>query len=337
MQYQLSEVRSKVDFDIAGPLPQQNIDTGMGLERMAAVLQGVDNLYEIDTSRAILDRAAELTGVRYGADPAADVRLRVVADHARTAVMLIGDGVTPSNEGRGYVLRRIMRRAVRAMRLLGAQEPDDDRAGRRDASARWGRSTPSWSPTRAASTPSPWPRRAPSWRRCAPARRSSTRPCRRPGPPAACCPGERAFQLHDTYGFPIDLTLEMAAEQGLQVDEAGLPLADARAARPRQGRQPRQQDPAAPTPPPSAALLDAAGASTFTGYAEVRTEAVLRGLLVDGELARGRAGGHQRRPSCSTARRSTPRPAASWPTPAAWCWPTAPSSRSPTCRRRCPT
>src|SRR3712207_2254596 len=123
MQYQLSEVRTKVDFDIAGPLPAQNIDTGMGLERMATILQGVDNLYEIDTSRAILDRASQLTGARYGADRAADVRLRVVADHARTAVMLLSDGVTTGNEGRGYVLRRILRRTVRAMRLLGAQDP----------------------------------------------------------------------------------------------------------------------------------------------------------------------------------------------------------------------
>ncbi|MGZ6825734.1 MAG: alanine--tRNA ligase-related protein, partial [Mycobacteriales bacterium] len=110
MQFQLSEVRTKVDFDISGPLPKQNIDTGMGLERVAAILQGVDNLYEIDTSRMILDRASELTGAVYGRDHAADVRLRVVADHARTALMMIGDGITPSNEGRGYVLRRIVRR-----------------------------------------------------------------------------------------------------------------------------------------------------------------------------------------------------------------------------------
>src|SRR3954463_4204644 len=120
MQYQLSEVRTKVDFDVAGPLPRPSIDTGMGIERMATVLQGVDNLYEIDTSRRILDTGARLAGVSYGADPTNDVRLRVVADHARTATMLIGDGVTPGNEGRGYVLRRMMRRVVRNMRLLGA-------------------------------------------------------------------------------------------------------------------------------------------------------------------------------------------------------------------------
>ena len=123
MQYALTEVRRKDDFDIAGELPAKNIDTGMGLERMAALLQGVENIYEIDTMRTIIDRAAELTGRRYGADPDDDVRFRVVADHTRTALMLIGDQVVPGNEGRGYVLRRIMRRVIRSMRLLGSSDP----------------------------------------------------------------------------------------------------------------------------------------------------------------------------------------------------------------------
>src|SRR5512142_1221347 len=131
MQHEITDVRSKEEFRIVGDLPKKNIDTGMGLERIASILQGVDNLYEIDEVRPILDRAAELTGKRYGARSGHaateshpdDVRLRVIADHVRTGLMLIGDGVTPSNEGRGYVLRRILRRAVRAMRLLGWQEP----------------------------------------------------------------------------------------------------------------------------------------------------------------------------------------------------------------------
>src|SRR6202020_2496741 len=122
MQDMLSEVRSKVDFDIDGPLPMKNVDTGMGLERMASILQGVDNLYEIDTTWKILDRAAELTEQSYGRDQKPDVALRVIADHVRSAVMLIEDGVLPGNEGRGYVLRRIMRRSIRNLRLLaGAQ------------------------------------------------------------------------------------------------------------------------------------------------------------------------------------------------------------------------
>ena len=122
MQDQLSKVRAKDDFDIEGPLPSKNVDTGMGLERMASILQGVDNLYEIDTTWKILDRAAELTEQSYGRNPANDVALRVVADHVRSAVMLVEDGVLPSNEGRGYVLRRIVRRSIRNLRLLAGSQ-----------------------------------------------------------------------------------------------------------------------------------------------------------------------------------------------------------------------
>ena len=104
MQFERGPGSGKEDFPILGELPAKSIDTGMGLERMAAILQGVDNLYEIDTTRPILDRAAELTHQRYGADQQVDVRLRVVADHSRAATMLINDGVTPSNEEAGYVL-----------------------------------------------------------------------------------------------------------------------------------------------------------------------------------------------------------------------------------------
>ena len=123
MQYERGARTGKDDYPILGDLPSKNIDTGLGLERLAMILQGVRNMYEIDTSRMVIDKATELTGKPYGADAGADVSLRVVADHIRTAVMLIGDGVAPGNEGRGYVLRRIMRRAIRNMRLLGATEP----------------------------------------------------------------------------------------------------------------------------------------------------------------------------------------------------------------------
>ena len=122
MQDSLSKVRAKEDFDIEGPLPSKNVDTGMGLERMASMLQGVDNLYEIDTTWKILDRAAELTEQSYGRDQRADVALRVIADHVRSAVMLIEDGVLPGNEGRGYVLRRIVRRSIRNLRLLAGSQ-----------------------------------------------------------------------------------------------------------------------------------------------------------------------------------------------------------------------
>src|SRR5512132_1721528 len=131
MQDELGDVRTKDDFDVVGELPMKNIDTGMGLERMATLLQGVDNLYEIDEVYPVSDGAAEMTGKKYGSKSGHaaseshpdDVRLRVVADHVRSSLMLIGDGVTPGNESRGYVVRRMLRRAVRSMRLLGFDEP----------------------------------------------------------------------------------------------------------------------------------------------------------------------------------------------------------------------
>ncbi|WP_326553954.1 alanine--tRNA ligase [Micromonospora sp. NBC_01813] len=229
MQYEIADVVSKEDFRIVGELPAKNIDTGMGLERIASILQGVDNLYEIDEVRPILARAADLTGKRYGlrSGQAAtqshpdDVRLRVIADHVRTSLMLIGDGVTPSNEGRGYVLRRIMRRAIRAMRLLGWQD----------------RALPELLPVaRDCMSPS-YPELAADFDRIAATAYAEedtflgtlragttildtaiaeTKKARRP-----VLAGDKAFQLHDTYGFPIDLTLEIAAEQGLTVDADG--------------------------------------------------------------------------------------------------------------------
>jgi alanyl-tRNA synthetase len=289
MQYQLSAVRTKVDFDIAGPLPAQNIDTGMGLERVATVLQGVDNLYEIDTSRAILDRASDLTGTRYGADPQADVRLRVVADHARTAVMLIGDGVRPGNEARDYVLRRILRRTVRSMRLLGAGEPTMAELVEASIGA-MGPQYPALAEDASriaavavgeeASFLETLTKGATVFDTAVPAARAA----------GGVLSGSQAFSLHDTYGFPIDLTLEMAAEQGLSVDEAGFRSLMAeqrdRAKADARGKKTAGIDTSA-----YRSLLEAAGATEFTGYGEVVTEAVLRGLLVDGDVAQSVAEG----------------------------------------------
>ncbi|GAA0546101.1 alanine--tRNA ligase [Paractinoplanes ferrugineus] len=229
MQNEIADVASKEDFRIVGELPAKNIDTGMGLERMASILQGVDNLYEIDEVRPILARAAELTGKQYGArsGPAAsqshpdDVRLRVVADHVRTALMLIGDGVTPSNEGRGYVLRRIVRRAIRSMRLLGWHDtalpellpvardcmapsyPELATDFDRIASSAYGEEETFLGTLRAGTT-------------ILDTAIAETKQAGR-----SALSGAQAFQLHDTYGFPIDLTLEIADEQGLDVDADG--------------------------------------------------------------------------------------------------------------------
>ncbi|WP_432132090.1 alanine--tRNA ligase [Streptomyces tendae] len=221
MQYERGEGPGKSGYPILGELPRRNIDTGMGLERMATLLQGVDNLYEIDETRPVLDRAAALAEVRYGADAEADVRLRVVADHVRTALMLLADGTSPGNEGRGYVLRRILRRAVRSMRQLGHTEPVlvDLLAVARDCMA------PSY------------PEVAEAYDRIADRAASEEEAFRstlRQGTTVLdtavtkvkaeggrALPGAQAFLLHDTYGFPIDLTLEMAAEQGVEVDREG--------------------------------------------------------------------------------------------------------------------
>ncbi|MFJ3144403.1 alanine--tRNA ligase [Streptomyces halstedii] len=221
MQYERGEGAGKSGYPILGELPRRNIDTGMGLERMATLLQGVDNLYETDETRPVLQRAADLAQVRYGADPEADVRLRVVADHVRTALMLLADGTAPGNEGRGYVLRRILRRAVRSMRLLGYEDP-----------------------VLAELLPVARDRMAPSYPEVAEAftriagqagaEEDAFRSTLRQGTTVLdtavariradggrSLPGAQAFLLHDTYGFPIDLTLEMAAEQGVEVDREG--------------------------------------------------------------------------------------------------------------------
>ena len=288
MQYERGEGRpsasgGKDDYPILGELPKQNIDTGMGLERMATLLQGVDNLYEIDTSRAILDRASALTGARYGAAPESDVRLRVVADHARTAAMLIGDGVTPANEGRGYVLRRILRRVVRSMRLLGATETSMAQLMESSTGA-MGPQYPDLAAaaarvsTVAVAEESAFletlVKGATVFDLAVPQARAS----------GGVLSGASAFALHDTYGFPIDLTLEMAAEQGLSVDEGGFRtlMGEQRDRAKRDARDKKggaQVDTSA-----YRALRESAGTTEFTGYAEVVSEAVVRGLLRDGEV-----------------------------------------------------
>lgn len=221
MQESLSAVRSKADFDVEGPLPAKNIDTGMGLERVAYLLQGKDNLYEIDEVFPVIEKAAELTGRTYGADPTDDVRFRVVADHVRSALMLINDGVTPGNEARGYVLRRLLRRAVRSMRLLGY----DGHALRELMPVSRDRMKLSYPEVETG-----WDRIS----RVAYAEEEAFRKTLEAGTQifdqaaasvkqsgSTVLAGAQAFQLHDTYGFPIDLTLEMAAEAGLSVDESG--------------------------------------------------------------------------------------------------------------------
>ena len=211
----------KSDYEILGELPTKNIDTGLGLGRLATILQNVDNLYEIDTTRMILYRASDLPGKPYGEQHRDDVSLRIVADHVRSSVMLIGDGVTPGNEGRGYVLRRLLRRVIRNMRMLGAQQPTMGELVDATIEAMGPQYPELITESSRIHEVAQAEERAflSTLRTGTTLFESAAAEVRDAG--GTELSGERAFQLHDTYGFPIDITLEMAAEQGLTVDEQG--------------------------------------------------------------------------------------------------------------------
>jgi len=282
MQEELSAVRAKDDFDVLRPLPRKNIDTGMGLERVAYLLQGVDNLYEIDEVYPVLDKASELSGRRYGADHDYDVRLRVIADHVRSGLMLISDGVTPGNEGRGYVLRRLLRRVIRSMRLLGVNEPtfaelfpvsrDQMKASYPELETDWKRISEVAYGEEEAFTRTLTAGTQIFDLAVSDAKRNHQ----------TTLSGERAFQLHDTYGFPIDLTLEMAGEQGLNVDEQGFrrlmeeqrqrAKADAKA---KKGNAQAVQ---------AYSRLRDRGETPFVGFQTLSNESQVRGIISDGEL-----------------------------------------------------
>jgi alanyl-tRNA synthetase len=295
MQDMLSEVRSKIDFDIDAPLPMKNVDTGMGLERMASILQGVDNIYEIDTTYKILAQAAELTEQDYGTDPRSDVALRVVADHVRSAVMLIEDGVRPGNEGGSYVLRRLLRRSIRNLRLLsGAQRG----GGASSGTGFMHELTETTIDAMGEQFPE-LRRDAANIHRVIDAEDAAFADTLRTGTAifdvaveetkrkhASVLTGAQAFQLHDTYGFPIDLTLEMAAEQGLAVDEEGFRRLMGEQ-RDRAKKDAREKKTGNADISVYASLLEAAGKVTFTGYDMAEGEATVVGLLAGGVPVNG--------------------------------------------------
>ncbi|GAA2735838.1 alanine--tRNA ligase [Actinocorallia aurantiaca] len=283
MQYQLGKVRSKVDFDIAGDLPAKNIDTGMGLERMAILLQGVDNIYEVDTMWKVLDRAAQLTDSRYGANENDDVSLRVVADHVRAGMMLVADGIIPSNEGRGYVLRRILRRAVRKLRLLGGQERGMMHELTATAIAAMGDQYPELVRT-AANIHTVIDAEEESFARTLRTGESifDVAVQESKGSGREVVGGADAFKLHDTYGFPIELTLEMAAEQGLTVDEEGFRRL-MKEQRERAKRDAREKKTGNADVSVLGDLLERAGGTIdFLGYRDFTAEARVLGILVNG-------------------------------------------------------
>ncbi|NKI43994.1 alanine--tRNA ligase [Streptomyces physcomitrii] len=281
MQYERGEGTGKEDFEILGDLPSKNIDTGLGLERLAMILQGVQNMYETDTLRVVIDKATELTGVAYGAAPGSDVSLRVIADHMRTSAMLIGDGVTPGNEGRGYVLRRIMRRAIRNMRILGATGPVVEQL-LDVVITTMGQQYPELLTDRKRVEGTALAEEAAFLKALKGGTNIlDTAVTETKSAGGSVLPGDKAFLLHDTWGFPIDLTLEMAAEQGLSVDEDGFrrlmkeqrerAKADARAKKTGHADLHAYRE-----------IADAAGATDFIGYAFEQGESRIVGLLVDG-------------------------------------------------------
>ena len=295
---EVANVKAKDKFDVTGQLPAKNIDTGMGLERVAFLLQGVDNLYEIDEVYPVIEAAEKLSGRQYGADETDDVRFRVVADHVRSSLMLIGDGVTPGNEGRGYVLRRLLRRAVRSMRLLGVEQP----------------ALPHLLPVSMERMSASYPELKSGFARISQIAYAEEDAFRRTlvqgtnildnavkkakqtsaslgGADQATLSGEQAFSLHDTYGFPIDLTLEMAAEQGVQVDEAGFrrlmseqrerAKADAKAKKSGHGDVQVWKE------------LRDQGATEFLAYQTLNAEGTVRGLVSNGARVQALEPGQQ--------------------------------------------
>jgi alanyl-tRNA synthetase len=292
MQNERGAGTSKDDYPILGELPAKSIDTGLGLERTAALLQGVENIYEIDTTMQILSMASSLTGIKYGMAEKSDISLRVIADHARTSAMLIGDGVTPGNEGRGYVLRRMMRRTIRNMRLLGSHDPIISELTR----AAIGAMGPQY-PELVAAQDRILAVSVAEEESFLQTLKSGTQifdlaAAALKAKKVSTVGGEEVFKLHDTYGFPYDLTLEMAQEVGLQIDTEGFQRlmkeqkdrakADARAKK--SGHTDLSQ---------YKQIADGSGLSTFLGYTHTEAEGKINGLLVDGVIAQSAKSGDE--------------------------------------------
>lgn len=265
-------------YHVVGDLPAKNIDTGMGLDRVAAVLQGVPTVFDIDTIKAVRDRAASYTGLTYGDAPGSDVSLRLLADHGRTVTFLISDGVVPSNEGRGYVLRRVLRRAVRhawqyggeglifpglvdaTVELMGAAYPELvtkkdfvlDVVTREEERFR---------------------RTLESGHQLLESELEGD---------AGSLPGTTVFKLHDTYGFPVDLTREIAEERGISVDLEGF---ESEMAQQRErARAAWKGGDAAAAADIYREILDATGPTNFVGYTHESSKGTILSMVSDGDL-----------------------------------------------------
>jgi alanyl-tRNA synthetase len=263
------------------PLPKPSIDTGMGLERIAAVMQGVQSNYDCDLLRGIIAFVEKLSGKRYGDDPAHDMSMRVIADHSRATAFLIADGVLPSNEGRGYVLRRIMRRAARHAKMLGFADPVlyrtavfvlesmacayPEEAGRADYVSK----VVKVEEERFIQTLDNG------------LRILNEEVARLRAAGAAVLPGDVAFRLYDTYGFPLDLTADIVRAEGIAIDEAGF-----ESCMEEQRRKAREHWKGSGEEAIAGIYrqLAADGLRTeFTGYRELKGQGEILALLLDGQ------------------------------------------------------
>lgn len=288
MQYERADGGTKDHFEILGDLPKKNIDTGMGLERVAFLLQGVENIYEIDQVKPLIDLSAKLSGKKYGALELDDIRMRVIADHIRSALMLMSDGVSPSNEGRGYVLRRLLRRSVRSLRLLGVQKPCFEELFTTSKNA----------------MVEAYPDLEENFPRVLRAAIAEELGFSRTldtglivlsdaiSVATGSLSGETAFLLHDTYGFPIDLTVEIAEENGLSVDRDGFNNLMT-------GQKDRAKQDAKSKKTGGAGLqvyseFRSLGETQFLGYDGLKTTGKVLGMIREGDsvpaLAKGQLG-----------------------------------------------
>lgn len=270
-------------------LAHPNIDTGMGLERIACIMQGVTSIFEVDTIRKILDTAAEMAGVTYGRDKETDISLRVITDHVRSTVFLVSDGVLPSNEGRGYVLRRLLRRAARHGKLLGIQ----------------GAFLYKLAKVVAQESGSAYPELEQNFVYIEKVIKTEeerfdetidqgleilkgyTEELKKEGKSELS--GENAFKLYDTYGFPIDLTREILAEDGLTVDETGFKaLMEDQRNRARTARGDMED---AAWEEDIFAVIE--GNTVFDGYENDQLSAVVLGIGKDGKLTQEASAGDE--------------------------------------------
>ena len=256
-------------------LENKNIDTGMGLERLACVMQGVDNMFEVDTIRNILDKVCEISGKEYGKDEKTDISIRAITDHARASTFMISDGIIPSNEGRGYVLRRIIRRAVRHGKLIGINRPffwelceaviNENRSGYSELE------------DKKELIKNVITNEESGFNKTIDQRLSMLENLTKEG---GMLSGEDAFRLYDTYGFPFDLTVDILNEKGMSVDEARFKeLMEEQKQKARDARKASDGE----SWSSEGIAFENIPATVFVGYTDYECDATVLDIAVEGE------------------------------------------------------